>query len=200
MIASPAQRLPVRGAARDELGRRLKQPWIDFVGQQAVWWSSVGLVRVGAGSLAALPALLWISLAVWGWGSHALRLALLGAALGIAVDGSLIHFGFITLGGPLDLGVTASFMVGLWASFALSFASSLRWPLARGSVFALLLGGPAGLLAYRAGERLGVLQQVPPLTSFASLALGWALAVLALQHGARRILGEDAVRAQAGFD
>ncbi len=160
---------------------------VDFIGQQVVWWSAVGLVHTERSALAALPALAWIALFTWTHGRDALSMAGLGVLVGVCVDGSLIHFGAMDLRAPMDLGVTSSWMLGLWAVFAMAFLASMRWLVGRSPALAACIGGVAGVIAYRAGHKLGVLRVTEGVIPLLAIGAAWACALATLQLAARRI-------------
>ncbi len=177
--------------------RWLSSRLFDLLSQQLVWWCAVGLVRFGHSELAALPAVGLVAVAAWARGLSVLALAGLGVGIGFAVDASLIQIGTISLPGGLDLGLAASWLLGLWAAFGVGFGASLRGLLDRSPVLAFVLGGPAGILAYRAGDSLGVLTITINDGPWPLLTIGvaWAVAMTALRVGASLILRRGQVRA-----
>jgi len=161
---------------------------IDLAGQQAVWWSAVGLVQTGHSELAALPALAFVGASSWVFGVAALQLAGIGALLGAVLDTLLVQAGCLRF--PSDPGrpLTTLWMVGLWAAFGLAFSGSMGWLVRRGPVIAVLFGVVAGTLAYRAGARLGPLAIAEGPSATLAIAACWALAMLALRWTARRLV------------
>ena len=75
------------------------------------------------------------------------------------------------------------------------FGASLRGLLNRSPVLAFVLGGPAGILAYRAGHSLGVLTIADGPWPLLTIGVAWAVAMTALRLGASLILGRAQVRA-----
>ena len=160
---------------------------LDFVGQQAVWWSAVAAVRFHQESLAAIPAVVFVALVTRLRGRAVLLLAASGAAIGFAVDTALVQAGELSFPSHAGAQATTVWMVGLWAAFALAFSGSLAWLTRRGWFAALLFGAVAGVVAVRAGASLGVLRVSPSLGALPAIAAAWALAVSALRLVARRI-------------
>lgn len=152
----------------------------NFVGFQACWFACVvGAARdrewVGPLAVAAWCAL-WIARST----VPAREAAALAAAalVGTLVDTLEFQAGWLSYAGtPLAGALAPAWIVALWAVFASTFDSSLRWLARRRLGFALFgaLGAP---LSYWGGARLGALSFGEPLLpALAGIALCWGLAL-----------------------
>ncbi|MBK8012435.1 MAG: DUF2878 domain-containing protein [Deltaproteobacteria bacterium] len=186
-----------RGLPRGGLtGSRL---WMlaDFAAQQGTWWFAVILVRLGH------PEIAWLGASATVLGHLAIGpvaraktagLALFAAGLGFGVDTLLIGIGVLDfpsarLASSPDLVATMSvspaWMVGLWAAFGVSLLNSLAKLTAKPLWVVGLLGGLAGVVAYRAGEAMDVLTIELGVAGHLAVCCAWALALVALALAAR---------------
>ena len=113
------------------------------------------------------------------------KLVAIALALGAAWDSTLVAAGWVGFSsGTFVERAAPHWILALWALFAITLNSSLRW--LRGSVaVAVGLGAIAGPLSYWAGERLGAVMFLQPLAAIAALAAGWAVLTPALVAVAR---------------
>ena len=153
----------------------------DLAGQQLVWWSAVGLVLTGHPLLATVPAVALVAVSAWLNGLGVLALAIVGALVGFSLDTALVRAGALRFPGDPGGLVTTPWMVGLWASFGVAFAGSMRWLCRRGAWTAMAFGAVAGVLAYRSGASLGVLAIGPAPRALVLIGSGWSLAMLVLR-------------------
>jgi hypothetical protein len=82
--------------------------------------------------------------------------------------------------GSLVAALSPPWLLMMWAQFATTFRWSLRRVIER-PLLATLFGAAGGPLAFLAGERLGAVAILPPLSaSLVRLAVGWAIAMAIL--------------------
>jgi hypothetical protein len=190
MQVQPHERVSISGlrpVAASAAAKPRYAALLDFVAQQAAWWSAVLLVRNGFEAGAALPSLFVVWLAVALRGRTTLLLAALAGALGFVVDTALVQLHAIAFPAAANAQFTSAWMVALWCAFGTAFTESMAWLSARSFVFTAALGGSAGLFAYRAGASLGVLSLGDTPASWVSIIVGWALAISALCVATRRL-------------
>lgn len=111
--------------------------------------------------------------------------------VGFVLDGLWAAGGWVTYASPSPALFAPAWILALWVAFAMTFNHSLRWM--RGRLWLAALGGAiGGPLAYWGAERVfsAVALPSPPWTSFASLAISWAMAVPLIARAAA--LGEPA--------
>jgi len=78
-------------------------------------------------------------------------------------------------------------LLAMWAQFATTFRYSLRSVVAR-STRAALFGAAGGPIAFLAGERLGAVTLLPPLTpGLLRLSISWAIALVVFSVVVRRV-------------
>jgi hypothetical protein len=83
-----------------------------------------------------------------------------------------------------------AWLLAMWAQFATTFRFSLRGVLTR-PVSAALFGAVGGPIAFLAGERLGAVTLLPPVTQgLVRLSLSWAVALVVFSAAVRRITPE----------
>ena len=158
----------------------LAKTW-NFVAFQIVWFACV---------LGSANDREWIAAAV-GWplvglhlatAPHRGRQALLVLAFvvgGACLDRVLVELEALRLHNPCVFGLSPLWMMTLWASFATTQPSSMRW-LVDKPIAATLVGAVSGPFVYRGGEKLGALALGDDFWwSAALLALAWAI-VMAL--------------------
>jgi hypothetical protein len=165
---------------------RVPHTLLDAVAQQLAWWATVLLVRNHANTAAPLPTALLVAVSVATRGRATALLSLVAAGYGFALDTLLLHAHVLALSAAPGSSVTQPWMVGLWAGFGASFTASLTWLCARRAGLAASLGAGAGVLAYRAGTSLGVLELAPSALGYLAVGAGWALAVSLLRAVALR--------------
>ena len=116
------------------------------------------------------------------------RLVVLAAAVGAVVEMLQIAAGTyrFTSGTVMDT-LPPPWLLAMWAQFATTFRYSLR-PVITGPVRAALFGAAGGPLAFLAGERLGAVTLLPPLThGLLRLSLSWAIALVIFSGVVRRV-------------
>ena len=114
------------------------------------------------------------------------RLIVVAAGIGAAVDSVIVASGWVRMEGQLLMGgFLPLWMVALWAAFATTLNVSLRAFRNRYALasFLALIGAP---LAYIAGARLGALEWVMTVPALALIGVAWALSMPLLLHTARR--------------
>ena len=166
------------------------QTLTDVAAQQGAWWFAMLMVRSGRASIAWIGTAL-IVLGHLGFSQsrrgRILAIALFASALGLTVDSTLRALGAVEFPSATSALLPPAWMVGLWAAFGVSFLRSLSW-LPTLPLWTLgPLGGAAGVIAYRAGAALGVLDVEPSLQGHGSVAFAWALAIVSLSLFARRL-------------
>lgn len=120
-----------------------------------------------------------------------LRLMLFATLVGTAVEvfqiaAGTYHFTSGTLNGvwpPL-------WLLAMWAQFATTFRFSLRSVIARPRA-AALFGAAGGPIAFIAGQRLGAVTLLPPVShGLLRLAITWAIALVAFSLVVRRVTAD----------
>ena len=107
------------------------------------------------------------------------RLVALAIAVGVVVEMVQIAAGTYRFrsGTVLDA-LPPPWLLAMWAQFATTFRFSLRTVIAR-PIRAALFGAAGGPIAFLAGERLGAITLLPPLThALLRLSISWALALV----------------------
>jgi len=112
------------------------------------------------------------------------------------VVGALVEIGQIAAGtyrftsGTLIDALPPPWLLAMWAQFATTFRFSLRSIIAR-PMRAAMFGAAGGPIAFLAGERLGAVTLLPPLThGLLRLSLSWAMAMVIFSVVARRLAPE----------
>lgn len=167
----------------------LAKTW-NFVAFQIVWFACV---------LASAHDREWVGAAV-GWPLVALHLAtarqrrreaLLVLAFvvgGAFLDCALVALEALRLHNPRVLGLSPLWMITLWASFATTQPSSMRW-LVDKPLAATIVGAISGPFVYRGGEKLGALALGADFWwSAGVLAAAWALVMTLSSWLTRRLL------------
>lgn len=81
-------------------------------------------------------------------------------------------------------------LLAMWAQFGTTWRFSMRHVVRR-PVFAALFGAVGGPIAFLAGERLGAVTLLPPLTlALFRLSVTWAVALLVFSVVVRRVRPE----------
>jgi hypothetical protein len=155
----------------------------DLLVNQAAWWWCVLWTRdASADSNGALnvaiimfaPASYLVAHLVFdAERRRVVALFALGALLGWAGDSLLIQTGFIAYPGAPGAHSAPTFMLALWAMFAVSLRASGRVFVRFRWWWRVLLAAAAGPIAYLGGQRLGVLE-LQPGGEYA-VALMWAM-------------------------
>ena len=127
------------------------------------------------------------------------RLVVMATAVGLAVETVQIAtgtYGFSS--GMVNNALPPLWLLAMWAQFATTFRFSLRRVVTR-PVAAALFGAAGGPLAFLAGERLGAVTLLPPLThGLLRLSIGWAIALVVFSAVLRRVSPQqDAPRYRA---
>ena len=121
-----------------------------------------------------------------------LRLMALALVVGLSVE--VIQVLFLTYtftSGVIVAGLPPPWMLALWVQLATAFRYSLRHVFAR-PVPSMLFGALGGPLAFVAGERLGAITLLPPLTTgLLRLSLCWTVAMLVFHLASRRIIPQE---------
>lgn len=166
-------------------------PWLGFLGYEAVWFAAV----IGAEHGLAWPGVLAFVLFA-GWQCAVsrqrrteLKLILLAVICGLIIDGSLASSGLVRYavsGWSLPPGGAPLWILALWGAFALTLMHCLHY-LQRNLAVAVLLGAVGGPLAYAcAGRVWGVVHfSVPAWHALTALSVGWAVAMGCLAGMAR---------------
>jgi hypothetical protein len=115
------------------------------------------------------------------------RLVMLSTAVGAVVELVQIAAGTyrFTSGTVIDA-FPPPWLLAMWAQFATTFRFSMRPVIAR-PMRAALLGAAGGPIAFLAGERLGAVTLMPPLThGLVRLSISWAIALVVFSAVVRR--------------
>ena len=117
-----------------------------------------------------------------------LRLIALAVVVGLVIEIVQLRAGTYRMtSGTLVEKLPPLWMLALWAQFATTFRFSLRSILARPGV-AVVFGLVGAPLAFLAGERLGALTLLPPLTfGLERLAVCWGAAMFLFSIAVRRV-------------
>ena len=119
------------------------------------------------------------------------RLVLLAAAVGAVVEMIQIAAGtYRFTSGTVFGALPPPWLLAMWAQLATTFRLSLR-SVATRPVPAMLFGAVGGPLAFLAGERLGAITLLPPLSyGLLRLSISWAIALLVFSAVVRRVVPE----------
>lgn len=152
------------------LGASWRHPWVGFV---------IAVALIGA------------HLALTSERRIELRLVMLATAVGAAVELVQIAAGtYRFTSGTLSAALPPLWLLALWAQLATTFRFSVRAVIVRPWT-AVLLGGIGGPLAFIAGERLGAVTLLPPVTlAVLRLSIAWALACGAFSVVVRRVTSD----------
>ena len=121
------------------------------------------------------------------------RLVVLAAAVGAVVEMVQIAAGtYRFTSGTLTDALPPPWLLVMWGQFATTFRYSVR-PVITRPIRAALFGAAGGPLAFLAGERLGAVTLLPPLTDgLLGLSVSWAIALLVFSAVVRRLAPEPA--------
>ncbi len=116
------------------------------------------------------------------------RLLVLATAVGAVVEMVQIAAGtYCFTSGTVHDALPPPWLLAMWAQFATTFRFSLRRVVTR-PVSAALFGAAGGPMAFLAGERLGAVTLLPPLThGLLRLSIGWAIALVVFSAVVRRV-------------
>ena len=120
------------------------------------------------------------------------RLVGLATAVGAVVEMMQIAAGTyrFTSGTVLDA-LPPPWLLAMWAQFSTTFRYSLRNVITR-PIRAVLFRAAGGPIAFLAGERLGAVTLLPPVThGLLRLSISWAVALALLSAGVRRLTPEQ---------
>ena len=132
--------------------------------------------------------------------SREVRLIALATAFGVIVEMFQIAVStYRSTSGTVIDALPPAWLLMMWAQFATTFRHSLR-PVIMRPARAALLGAAGGPLAFLAGERLGAVTLLPPLThGLVRLSISWAVALALFSVVLRRVAPEpDAPRSRTG--
>ena len=126
------------------------------------------------------------------------RLVVLAATVGAVVEMMHIAAGtYRFTSGTLTDALPPPWLLAMWGQFATTFRYSMR-PVIMRPIRAALLGAAGGPLAFLAGERLGAVTLLPPLTyGLLRLSVSWAIALVIFSAVVRRVArgrGADYIR------
>jgi hypothetical protein len=116
------------------------------------------------------------------------RLMVLTTAVGAAVEvGQAAAGTYRFTSGTIIDALPPAWLLAMWAQFATTFRFSLRSVVAR-PVSAVLFGAVGGPVAFLAGERLGAVTLLPPLSNgLLRLSISWAVALVLFSTVVRRL-------------
>ena len=119
------------------------------------------------------------------------RLVVLATAVGAVVEMMQIAAGtYRFTSGTMTDALPPLWLLAMWAQFATTFRFSLRSVVTR-PVPAVLFGAAGGPIAFLAGERLGAVTLLPPLThGLLRLSISWAVALVVFSAVVRRVTPE----------
>jgi hypothetical protein len=157
--------------------------WVNLLGYQLVWFINVSGAGHGMVWLGVMASITFVisQLLLSRHPRVDIRLLAVAVLLGVVIDGVLSASGGARYGAPvpaLPSGGAPLWILGIWASFALTLNQSLVFLRAR-PLLALLLGGVGGPLAYLGAARgwQALVFQEPIWPALAWLAFGWAVAL-----------------------
>jgi hypothetical protein len=166
--------------------------WVNLLGYQLVWFINVSSVAHGNPWLGVLASVTFVisQMLLSEHPTVDMRLLAVAVLLGSAVDGVLAASGSARYAAPspaLPPGGAPLWILGVWASFALTLNRSLGFLRAR-PLLALLMGAVGGPLAYLGAARgwQALAFHEPAWRGLLLLALGWAVALpllTVLAHG-----------------
>lgn len=167
--------------------------WGNLIGYQLGWFATViaaGHGMAWPGVLAALVFVAW-QLAVSDDAGADLRLVVTALVLGVVVDGAASAFGWLAYAAAtpaLPPGGAPIWILGLWASFAMTLNRTLAYLRAR-PWLSLIFGGIGAPLAYLGAARgwQAVTFAPPAWHAVVWLGIGWAVAMPVLTQVAARL-------------
>ena len=176
-------------------------PLINYALYQAGWFACVlggASHRPWTGFLIAV-ILIGVHLTLSIERSLEVRLVVMATAVGLAVE--IVQIATVTYrfaSGTVNHALPPPWLLAMWAQFATTFRFSLRRVISR-PLYAALFGAAGGPIAFLAGERLGAVTLLPPLThGLLRLSISWAIALVIFSAVVRRVTPErDAPRYRA---
>ncbi|MED5618501.1 DUF2878 domain-containing protein [Ideonella sp. BN130291] len=186
VVAAPARLAPARVI-------------LNAAGFQLGWFACVLGAARGEAALGTGVAALLLALHVATAPRRRQEALLIGGVvlLGFAWDSALAAAGIVRYDTGVLLPGTAPYWIGaLWALFAATLNSSMRWIRHRWRV-ALAFGALGGPLSFWAGVRLGAAAFPDTTLALAALSLGWAVWMPLLVHLAARLDRSPDVPARA---
>ena len=143
--------------------------------------------RPGVGFLIAV-LLVSVHLALCRERALEVTLVVLATAVGVAVEIAQIAAGtYRFTSGTLIDALPPPWLLAMWGQFATTFRFSLRSVITR-PVSAALFGAAGGPIAFLAGERLGAVILLPPLTyGLLRLSISWAAALVVFSVAVRLV-------------
>lgn len=120
------------------------------------------------------------------------RLVVFATIAGAAVEVVLIRAGtYRFTSGTIVDALPPPWLLAMWAQFATTFRFSMRRVIGR-PIRAMLFGAAGGPIAFLAGQRLGAVELLPPMThGLLYLSISWALALIAFSALARQAMPEQ---------
>jgi len=147
---------------------------------QGYWWTGPACVVVFAGIVVARSRCVRADL----------TLLLIAAIVGFAIDSAYVQSGLLTYSSPFPSAQAAPmWIVGMWASFALTLNHSLSF--LKGKLWLSAIFGAAGgpLAYYAAATQFGAAHlTAAPFTVYLTLAIAWGLVTPALMAIASRMV------------
>jgi hypothetical protein len=160
---------------------------LDMVGFQLGWFACVLGTAADNPWIGPLIVAILVSLhlAVLASRWHLLRLVLLAAVLGIAMDGLMLLLGvFAFQSSALPIWISPLWLTAMWVNFSLTLRVSMSWLLDR-YLLGALLGSVSGPAAYYAGAKLGAISfQTTLPVAFLVLAVVWSISLPLLTYWA----------------
>lgn len=163
----------------------------NVIGNQCVWLCAVAGAGRGwawPGVAAAIGFVAW-QVAIAPHPRGEMKLVAMALLLGLAVDGIAGGLGWIAYGAQVGSSWLApTWILGLWAAFAVMLTVSLR-ALQTQLILSAVLGALGAPLAYLGAARgwEAVVMNAPAWRGLAWLALAWALALPVMLYAARRM-------------
>ena len=170
-----------------------RTPLINYALYQAGWFACVlggASHRPWTGFLIAV-ILIGVHLTLSLERSLDVRLVVMATAVGLVVEAVLIATGTYRFSsGTVNDALPPPWLLAMWAQFATTFRFSLRRVIRR-PLYAALFGAAGGPIAFLAGERLGAVILLPPLThGLLRLSISWAIALVVFSAVVRRVTPE----------
>ena len=168
-------------------------PLINYTLYQAGWFACVlggASHRPWTGFLIAM-VLIGVHLTLSVERSLDVRLVVMATAVGLVVEAVQIATGTYRFSsGTVNDALPPPWLLAMWAQFATTFRFSLRRVINR-PLYAALFGAAGGPIAFLAGERLGAVTLLPPLThGLLRLSISWAIALVIFSAVVRRVTPE----------
>ena len=173
-----------------------RTPLINYALYQAGWFACVlggASHRPWTGFLIAV-ILIGVHLTLSLERSLDVRLVVMATAVGLVVEAVQIATGTYRFSsGTVNDALPPPWLLAMWAQFATTFRFSLRRVIKR-PLYAALFGAAGGPIAFLAGERLGAVTLLPPLTQgVLRLSMSWAIALVVCAAVVRRVTPEQDV-------